>query len=431
MKSFRQKNDRRGFTLIELLVVISIIAILVALLLPAVNAARAAARSAQCKNNLRQIGLALNAFASSDPRGRLCSGAYDWKRDGDPTVFSWVSNVITVNGGNVNELRCPSNALRGLEKLNDMVGRTNTSNTSVMPPERVGVGKNGNKLLALPPGSPARLELISELIRKGYNTNYASSWHMVRGGVKLINEELTPGDPATRTGNVLIDDKGGLKDFGNTLGPLRLQQLDNGDIPSSNVPMMADAAPGDVKEAILDANINEELFAGSRLGESFNDGPAYYNGVGLVLLKNLKPNLLATFPQKFPKVGNVVVDPTDIGTTVGTPETNFASLTPFMSAAGSSVNRLILQDTRDWYAVHNGQANILMADGSVKVLNDLNGDGFFNPGFPVIPSTSPNNAANNAQNVGFTDGVCEINSWDIFTGTLLNATLYSKTNFEK
>lgn len=60
-----QKSKTRGFTLIELLVVIAIIAVLIALLLPAVQQAREAARRSACKNNLKQLCLALHNYEST------------------------------------------------------------------------------------------------------------------------------------------------------------------------------------------------------------------------------------------------------------------------------------------------------------------------------------------------------------------------------
>jgi prepilin-type N-terminal cleavage/methylation domain-containing protein len=93
------KSRRTGFTLVELLVVIAIIGVLVALLLPAVQAAREAARRSQCNNNLKQMATACMNHESA--QRHLPSGGWGWFWQGDPNKGygsdqpgGWAYNIL-------------------------------------------------------------------------------------------------------------------------------------------------------------------------------------------------------------------------------------------------------------------------------------------------------------------------------------------------
>ena len=343
--------------------------------------------------------------------------------------------MISLGAGFPNDLRCPTNELRGTEKLNDFIGLTPTSGTGKMPTERAGnygpwfsqIWNQGTPISGTPKVTgAARTAVVADMVKNGYNTNYASSWFMVRGQARI---QAT----ANISAGAFIDASSGFKEYQDTLGPLTIRQMTAGDIPSSNIPMLGDAAPGDADEAFLtDTLLGTDLAAGSRLAEAFNDGPAYWDATSeaVVLVKSSRTSL-GTSGEGLP------VDATLINTAggqvwpdTGAIETSAASLARGQGSfrtdkccqhgsTGHSVTGLLFMPR---------QLNLLMADGSVKSVTDLNGDGFLNPGFPVGGGTKT--TAELAATVGYTDGTVEMSSFEVFNGIMLNGTSATKGAFE-
>ena len=394
----KKSEARRGFTLIELLVVIAIIAILAALLVPAVQRAREAARSAQCKNNLRQFGIGFHTFAEADRFNRLCTGAYDFRRDGCVDTYGWVADLVNIGAGYPQDMLCPTNPLQGSEKLNDLLGRDTTDGKDAQTADKLdtGICNSTDGLTSLAADSAARaVVLADQVLGQGYGTNYASSWHMVRSGVKQVSQ--TDGS---------ITAPSGVKGVGGSTGPLRMRALSAGEIGSSAIALLGDAAPGDADEAVLSTDIPGYLVAGDRLVESFNDGPAHSTtGNSITLISSTDVILSAA---------GVHAWAFDVLPTENVP----AGIDRGDADGGAGDGNIWLQDTRDWFAVHGSgttgkTCNILMADGSVKVFRDINGDQYLNPGF------QPGAPGDFDAGDGYLDGTVELSPTQNYAGVQL------------
>ncbi|GIW94817.1 MAG: general secretion pathway protein GspG [Pirellulaceae bacterium] len=361
--SCRRCVARAGLTLVELLTVIAIIGLLVSLLMPAINAARAAARRSACQNNLRQLGLELMAHA--DRKRVLCTGNFDWLRDGCVTEIGWVADLVQTEVP-VGRMLCPANTAELSEtyyalltadvsapaSCADLAGspaRTSLDGSLIVNPCRR-IVESG-----FAAGSEERRKLVEEAIfKKFFNTNYAASWFLVRGGALL-----------DAYGNVRSSRPGCAPDLRapySTSGPLRLDELDGAKAPSSTLPLLGDARAASVT---LPQNIGPHP-AGSELARSMTSGP--------VLVTTLA---VPSFPPGTPPAG---------------PNGWYAAWL-----------HQTLQDYRAFAPVHHDVCMILFADGSVRPLFDANRDGLINNGFPASPST------------GFADDRIEVEAADLFS----------------
>lgn len=252
--------------------------------------------------------------------------------------------------------------------------------------------------------------VAAKVLDLGINTNYASSWDAVWSGV-----EMTEVDQGC---DVHYVTKPGPYSAGSSLlkGSLRRRFVDNCSVASNTIAFLGDSAGVNRSGAdalVIDVKLGDaRLRAGQPVGAIVGGGPIQVDST----TGSLVPFVEATNTENIrfkvnPTVGRVLNDrsATYVMPGTGTPRSH---PTP------------VLLDTRHWGAEHRHRLNLLMADGSVRSVADLNRDGYVNPGFHCPASCPP---ARFESDTGYKDSLVEIDPTEVYMGFVLEWPLIGRT----